>query len=104
LTQATRSLSTRELPLASSTSKYFGPFNFFLALPPWLGAKLVPEISMYITFIRDCEVQITPIKKDLEGKHAEAENSQDSYPTIFHELLKNKDMPASEKSIDRLVQ
>jgi cytochrome P450 len=57
---------------------------------------------MYIAFI--CEVQITAIKKSLEGKHAEAENSQDSHPTIFHDLLENKDMPASEKSIDRLVQ
>jgi cytochrome P450 len=57
---------------------------------------------MYIAFIRDCEVQITAIKKGLEqSKHAEAETS---HATIFHELLENKDMPASEKSIDRLVQ
>jgi cytochrome P450 len=57
---------------------------------------------MYIAFIRDCEVQITAIKENLEeGKHAEAETS---HAAIFHELLENKDMPASEKSIDRLVQ
>jgi hypothetical protein len=56
---------------------------------------------MYIAFIRDCEVQITDIKKNFEeGKHAEADTS---HATIFHELLENKDMLASEKSVDHLV-
>jgi cytochrome P450 len=76
----------------------FWPFQLILSLPFWLTTILVPALSTYVAFINDCERQIKAIKCGQKDKFAEKAN-----PTIFHELLEG-DLPASEKSVERLVQ
>jgi len=83
---------------AHFNKQIFWPFQLLLSLPDWLATRLAPGLYLYIAFIRDCETQIKAIMNNSNEKQA-----QWSHPTIFHELLE-KDLPASEKSMSRLVQ
>ncbi|KAF4630224.1 hypothetical protein G7Y89_g7918 [Cudoniella acicularis] len=76
----------------------YWPFALLVALPHWLALSIAPGVSMYIGFILDCEKAIKAIKNDLRDPSAET-----SHPTLFHELLQG-DVPAREKSVNRLVQ
>jgi cytochrome P450 len=78
--------------------QFFWPFAFLMSLPQWLVTFLVPGLSLYVGFIRDCEKAIKAIKYSPYDPDNKAGN-----PTLFHELLQN-DVPASEKSVSRLVQ
>lgn len=76
----------------------YWPFALLVSLPHWLALAIAPGVSMYTGFILDCEKAIRGIKNgscDLSTKT--------SHPTLFHELLQG-DVPASEKSVNRLVQ
>jgi len=76
----------------------YWPFALLVSLPHWLALLIAPGVSMYIGFILDCEKAIKAIKngsRDLPTKT--------SHPTLFHELLQGN-VPASEKSVNRLVQ
>lgn len=84
---------------AHFNKQIFWPFALLLPLPDWLAMKLAPGLYLYIAFIRDCERQVKLIMK---GSNV-MKDKDDIHPTIFHELLQS-DVPASEKSLSRLVQ
>jgi cytochrome P450 len=73
----------------------FWPFATLLALPPWVGTKIAPGLSGYVSFINDCAIQVKAIKEGTNEK---------SQTTIFHHLIESKDIPDSEKVNDRLIQ
>ena len=73
----------------------FWPFATLLALPPWIGTKIAPGLSGYVSFISDCAIQVNAIKEGTNEK---------SQSTIFHHLIESKDIPDSEKANDRLIQ
>jgi hypothetical protein len=74
------------------------PFTLLMSLPPWLVTKLVPDLSLYLDFIRDCETHVKAVKSGARGYEKDEE-----HPTIFHELLEGN-LPPAEKSVARLVQ
>jgi cytochrome P450 len=77
----------------------YWPFALLVSLPHWLATALAPGVSMYVGFIRDCEKAIKAIKDGTQDP-----SNKTSHPTLFHELLNSTDIPASEKSVNRLVQ
>lgn len=76
----------------------YWPFALLVALPHWLALAIAPGVSMYIGFILDCEKAIKAIKNGSRDP-----STKTSHPTLFHELLQG-DVPATEKSVNRLVQ
>ncbi|TVY14448.1 Cyrochrome P450 monooxygenase [Lachnellula arida] len=79
-------------------NQIYWPFALLTSLPHWLALTLAPNISLYTDFVLDCGKAIKAIKNGSCDPSATT-----SHPTLFHELLEG-DIPASEKSIGRLVQ
>jgi cytochrome P450 len=99
--------SMHEGTAASHLNKQFiWAFRALLALPDWLAAVVAPGLSLYVSFIRDCEKQIAAIQKAYADRDGwlKRKRSPDYRTTIFHELLENESLPAREKSMRRLVQ
>ncbi|KAI9879737.1 MAG: hypothetical protein M1823_006805, partial [Watsoniomyces obsoletus] len=67
-------------------------------MPLWLVKQLNPHIMRLISFQVDLARQVTTV---MEGKNVKQQTW--SHPTIFHELLQNKDLPPEEKTLLRLV-
>lgn len=67
------------------------------SLPESWVTTLEPKIALTIQMQNDLDRQITAIKngENEAVKHA-------THPTIFHELLENKDIPASERADARM--
>lgn len=74
-------------------NQIYWPFALLTSLPHWLALVIAPNISLYTDFVLDCGKAIEDIKN----------GSCDPSTRQPIQLLKG-DVPASEKSIDRLVQ
>lgn len=74
------------------------PFLLLLSLPDRIATFLAPGLYMYIAFIRDCERQVKAIMDGSNEKQNEVGQT-----TIFHDLLNHEGLPASERTLTRLV-
>ena len=84
--------------------QFIWPFTLFIALPGWLVTRIVPGLYTYIELIHDCRKQIKSIMSSSKDRDRKKQGGEKETPTIFHELLQQKNVPASEKSMSRLVQ
>ncbi|KAJ9660877.1 hypothetical protein H2201_006769 [Coniosporium apollinis] len=67
------------------------------SLPPWLVTNLNPGMHEFFVFQEDMKGRIQEVKEKSEYYEALA------HKTVFHEIL-NSDIPAPEKTVDRLWQ
>jgi Cytochrome P450 len=85
--------------------QFFWPFKAFISLPGWIVTKIVPGLYTYIELIHDCERQIRSIIAASKDGHPEKQvGDGPTTVTIFHELLRQENVPARERSMGRLVQ
>ncbi|OIW31159.1 cytochrome P450 [Coniochaeta ligniaria NRRL 30616] len=71
------------------------------ALPESVSAALVPGWAGFLAMKRDIRAQIGEIK---ETENTERWQFDVDHPTVFHEMLGSKVLPAEEKTVGRLAQ
>ncbi|KAK5115234.1 hypothetical protein LTR62_001434 [Meristemomyces frigidus] len=74
--------------------------RWLLDAPLWLISMLDPKLLGLFKVKSDLEIQV----KDVLSTREHEGRTKQGHRTIFHDLLENDNLPASEKTLPRLVQ
>ncbi|KAK0357392.1 hypothetical protein LTR59_009954 [Friedmanniomyces endolithicus] len=89
---------------AAQSSMLFRYLPFMIKLlmssPEWLINLIDPKLMQLFNIKSGLEAQV----KTVMSSRAAGEDTKQTHRTIFHELLDNPNLPASEKTLPRLVE
>ncbi|KAL3475700.1 cytochrome P450 [Aspergillus californicus] len=75
----------------------------FTLMPPWLLSHVYPGMGLVFQFQQRCTNIVNRIMEEQNAEGCDKVRSQFSQPTFFHDVI-NSNLPAEEKSAERLAQ